>query len=138
MNRMQTELRLYLANAASGQAKHIRRRPTPAGSNETDDLYFLRDGGHFLWASERDGYMHLYRLTMDGKLVNKVTKGDWAMASSGGVAFWVRQAVTGIDEKNDWIYVTAMKDSSIERQLYRVKSDGSGLERIRERGHARD
>ena len=27
--------------------------------------------------------MHLYRYKMDGTLVNKVTNGDWAMASSG-------------------------------------------------------
>ncbi len=130
MNRMQTELQLDFADAESGQAKHILTDKDPGWVNVTDDLYFLRDGEHFLWASERDGYMHLYRFTMDGKLVNKVTNGNWAMASSGGVAFWVRQAVTGIDEKNDWIYFTALKDSSIERQLYRVKSDGNGLQRI--------
>ena len=130
MNRMQTELRLYFANVESGQAKHILTESDPGWVNVTDDLYFLHDGQHFLWASESDGYMHLYRFAMDGKLVNKVTNGDWAMASSGAVAFWVRQAVTGIDEKNDWIYFTALKDSSIERQLYRVKSDGSGLQRI--------
>jgi dipeptidyl-peptidase-4 len=132
MNRMQTELRLYFANADSGEAKHILTETDHGWVNETDDLYFLHDGQHFLWASERDGYMHLYRFAMDGKLVNKVTNGDWAMASSGGVAFWVRQAVTGIDEKNDWIYFTAMKDSSIERQLYRVKTDGRGLQRLSE------
>jgi dipeptidyl-peptidase 4 len=132
MNRMQTELRLYFADAANGQAKQILTETDAGWVNVTDDLYFLHDGEHFLWASERDGYMHLYRFAMDGKLVNKVTNGDWAMASSGGVAFWVRQAVTGIDEKNDWIYFTALKDSSIERQLYRVKSDGSGLQRISE------
>jgi len=26
-----------------------------------DDLHFLKDGRHFLWASERDDYYHLYR-----------------------------------------------------------------------------
>jgi dipeptidyl-peptidase-4 len=46
--------------------------------------------------------------------------------------FWVHQAVTGIDEKNDWIYFTAMKDSSIERHLYCVHSDGTGLTKLTE------
>lgn len=130
MNRMQTELHLYFADAGSGQAKHILTESDPGWVNVTDDLYFFDDGQHFLWASERDGYMHLYRFAMDGTLVNQVTRGNWAVASSGGVAFWVRQAVTGIDQKNGWVYFTSMKDSSIQRQLYRVKSDGSEMQRI--------
>src|SRR5574341_400729 len=96
----------------------------------TDDLYFSNDGQHFLWPSERDGYMHLYRYRMDGTLQNQVTKGPWALASAGGIAFWVRQALVGVDEKNDWIYFTALERSSIERHLYRVHSDGSGFTRI--------
>jgi dipeptidyl-peptidase 4 len=67
---------------------------------------------------------------MDGTLANQITKGDWAIAASGGLVFWVHQAVTGIDEKNDWIYFTALKDSSIERHLYRIHSDGSGLTKL--------
>jgi dipeptidyl-peptidase-4 len=98
--------------------------------NVSDDLYFLKDGRHFLFASERDGYMHLYRYRMDGTLENQVTKGDWAMVSSGGTMFWVSRAVVGIDEKNDWIYFTALKDSSVQRNLYRIKSDGTGLTRL--------
>jgi dipeptidyl-peptidase-4 len=52
------------------------------------------------------------------------------MVSSGGLVFWVRQGVAGIDEKSDWIYFTALKDSSVDRNLYRVKSDGTGLTRV--------
>ena len=58
--------------------------------NITDDLYFLDDGEHFLWASERSGYGHLYlyRLPSAGEsraeLVRPVTSGEWSIASSGG------------------------------------------------------
>jgi len=129
MPRSQKENRLDFINVKTGERKHILTETDPAWVNETDDLHFLPGGRYFLWASERDGFMHLYRFTMDGSLVNRVTSGDWAMASSGGV-YWVRQAVAGIDSGNDWIYFTALKDSSIERNLYRVKSDGSGLTRL--------
>jgi dipeptidyl-peptidase-4 len=67
---------------------------------------------------------------MDGTLVNQVTKGPWTLASAGGVAYWVRQALVGVDEKNGWVYVTALERSSIERHLYRVHPDGSGLTRV--------
>lgn len=129
MPRSQKENRLDFINVKTGERKRILTETDPAWVNETDDLHFLPGGRYFLWASERDGFMHLYRFTMDGSLVNRVTNGDWAMASSGGV-YWVRQAVAGIDSENDWIYFTALKDSSIERNLYRVKSDGSGLTRL--------
>jgi dipeptidyl-peptidase-4 len=38
--------------------------------------------------------------------------------------------LVGVDEKNDWIYFTALERSSIERHLYRIHSDGSGFEPI--------
>jgi dipeptidyl-peptidase 4 len=136
LNRPQTELGLYFVDVNSGQAKRVLTETDPAWINVNDDLYFLGDGRHFLWASERDGYMHLYRYNMDGTLANQVTKGDWAITASGGLVFWVRQAVTGIDEKNDWIYFTAMKDSSIQRQLYRIHGDGTGMMKVsRGAGH---
>jgi dipeptidyl-peptidase 4 len=130
LNRLQTEEGLYFVDLKTGAAKRILTETDPFFVNVSDDLYFLKDGKHFLWASERDGFMHLYRYAMDGTLVNKITNGDWAMVSSGGNVFWVRQGVTGIDEKNDWIYFTALKDSSVDRNLYRIKSDGSGMERL--------
>jgi dipeptidyl-peptidase-4 len=130
MPRLQTEMSLYFADRRTGAATRILTETNPGWVNLTDDLYFFSDGRHFLWPSERDGHMHLYRYRMDGTLVNQVTKGKWALASAGGIAFWVKQVLVGVDEKNDWIYVTALERSSIERHLYRVRSDGSGFSAI--------
>ena len=127
MPRLQTELSLYFADRKTGAATHVLTETDPGWVNMNDDLHFYSDGRHFLWPSERDGYMHLYRYRMDGTLVNQVTKGKWALASAGVIAFWVRQAIVGVDEKNDWIYFTALERSSIDRHLYRVHSDGSGF-----------
>jgi dipeptidyl-peptidase-4 len=96
--------------------------------NINDDLYFL-ESGDFLWQSERDGYAHLYRFREDGQLINQVTSGPWALRSSGG-PFWLRRSVVNIDEKNSQVYFTALKKSSVERHLYRIGFDGSGLERV--------
>ncbi len=130
MPRLQTELSLFLADRKTGKATHVLTETNSGWVNMNDDLYFFNDGQHFLWPSERDGYMHLYRYRMDGTLVNQVTKGKWALASAGGLAFWVRQSIVGVDEKNGWIYFTALEQSSIERHLYRVRPDGSGFMRI--------
>ena len=130
MPRVQTEMSLHFADRQTGAANRVLTETDPGWVNMTDDLYFFGDGKHFLWPSERSGYMHLYRYRIDGTLENQVTKGPWALASAGGVAFWVRQALVGVDEKNDWIYFTALERSSIERHLYRAHSDGSGFMRL--------
>jgi dipeptidyl-peptidase-4 len=130
MPRVQTELTLYFADRKTGATTRVLTETDPGWVNMNDDLYFFSDGQHFLWPSERDGYMHLYRYRMDGTLENQVTKGKWSLASAGGIAFWVRQAIVGVDEKNNWIYFTALEQSSTERHLYRVRPDGSGFTRI--------
>lgn len=130
MNRNQDRLDLYIADRSNGKATHALKEKNDNWINIHDDLHFLEDGKHFIWASERDGYNHLYLYTMDGKLVNQVTKGEWAIASSGGGVYWVRQAIAAIDEANNWIYFTSLKESSLERHLYRIRLDGTGLERL--------
>ena len=127
--RDQKELGLYLVDRVTGSASRIMTETSNAWINIHDDLHFLADGKHFIWTSERDGNNHLYRYTLDGKLVNQVTRGPWSMMSSAGVG-WVRQAVAGIDNTSGQIYFTAMERSSVTRDLYRIALDGSGLTRV--------
>jgi len=129
LTRDQHELGLYFADRKTGAATRILTETDPGWVNTHDDLHFLADGQHFLWASERDDYYHLYRYTMDGRLVNQVTRGKWALASAGAVA-WIRRSVVGIDEAQAWVYFMAKEHSPLERQLYRVKLDGSGMTRL--------
>ena len=130
LTRDQHESGLYFASRETGAAERVLTETDPAWVNIHDDLHFLADGRHFLWASERDGFYHLYRYTLDGRLVNQVTRGPWSLASSGAGVFWVRQAVTGIDEAGGWVYFTALERSSVERHLYRVRLDGTGMTRL--------
>lgn len=80
--------------------------------NLHDDLYFLKDKKHFIWASERDGFKHLYLYSIDGQLVNQVTQGDWVI-----------DEVEAIDESTKTIYFTGRKDTPIESHLYKVNYD---------------
>ncbi len=129
MNRAQTEVDLFLADRKDGSVIHILQETDPGWVNLNDDLYILKDGKQFIWQSERDGYAHLYRFSIDGKLINQITSGDWSLRASGGV-FWLRQSIAAVDEAKKHIYFTALKESSIERHLYRVNFDGSDLKRL--------
>lgn len=130
LNRSQNELDLYFVDRSTGKPIHILEERDEGWVNIHDDLYFLKDGRHFVWASARDGYMHLYRYTMEGKFVNQITKGDWSIHSSGGGVFWLRKAVEAIDEEEGYVYFTALEKSSVERHLYRIRMDGTAMERL--------
>ena len=129
MNRPQTALDIFIADAMTGESSHLMRETDPGWVNVHDDLHFLADGEHFIWRSERDGYSHLYLFDMNGQLVRQITSGDWALRPSGGPA-GMDTAVSAIDESAGMIYFTALEKASTERHLYRIGLDGMGLERL--------
>lgn len=130
MNRYQDELNILIANAGDGEAKQILKEKDPGWVNIHDDLYFLKEGREFIWMSERTGFAHLYRYSIDGNLINQITKGEWAVASSSGSAYWVHRSVSAVDEKNGLVYFTAQEKDHKEKHLYSVKFDGSDFRRI--------
>jgi len=128
MNRAQTKLDLFFVDRATG--KEVQKVLTETDSgwvNINDDLYFLENS--FIWQSERNGYAHLYQYTFDGKLINQITDGFWALRSSGG-PFWLRQSVVNIDKENKEIYFTSLMESSVERHLYKTSINGGPITKI--------
>ena len=92
------------------------------GQGGEPGLVPLKDGG-FLWLSERDGHMHLYR--WQGGTLTQLTRGDWAVAG-----------VAGVDEAGGTVTVVGNRETPLERHLYAVRLDGSGeLRRLTERGY---
>lgn len=129
LNRPQTALDIFIADASSGEARHLMRETNEGWVNVHDDLYFLEDGKRFIWQSERDGYAHLYMFNMDGELSHQITRGEWALKASGGTP-GMDQAVSYIDEKAGLIYFTALEKATTERHLYRIGFDGSEMQRV--------
>ena len=129
MNRAQDEINLWSVSTDDGSTQLILK--------ETDNAwlhvykpYFYKDAEHFLWISERDGYTHIYRYDMSGKLLNRVTKGEWSLRPFGAFAMYGAGALVAVDEDNDWIYFTSGEKSSLEMHLYKIKPDGSNKSRI--------
>ena len=129
LNRPQTVLDIFIADASSGEAQHLMRETNDGWVNVHDDLYFLQDGERFIWQSERDGYAHLYMFGMDGELSHQITSGKWALRPSGGMP-GMDQSVSYIDEAAGLIYFTALEKATTERHLYRIRFDGSDMQRI--------
>lgn len=121
---------MFFADRKTGKTKHVLTETDPGWVNINDDLYFMKNGKEFLWVSERTGFAHIYRYSIDGKLINPVTKGEWQVASSGGSAYWVRSSISAVNEEKGIIYFTGNEKSPLEKHLYSVNFDGSGFKHI--------
>lgn len=130
LNREQSELRLMLAERSTGKSREILVEKQPAWINLNDSLYFLKDEKSFIWLSERDGYQHLYLYRIDGHLIRQLTKGNFMVFSSRRALTSRNGGLTGVDEEAGWVYFTSNKHALKERHLYRIKIEGTGLERL--------
>jgi len=111
--------------SAGGEVKRLFRETTKAWVDDPGPPVFLQDGS-FLLTSARSGWNHLYHHDRDGKLKGPVTSGEWEVTTGP----FQSHPIERVDEKAGWVYFTAKKDSPIAANLYRVKLDGSGLERL--------
>ncbi len=126
-NRRQTRLDLYSVDRATGAAALVLSDPDEAWVDH-HELQLLADG-RFLWSSERDGHTHLYLYEPGGRLVRRLTRGDWSVR--GPESFYSEALGSAwVDEAAGVVYFTALEKSPLERHLYRVGLDGSGFTRL--------
>ncbi|MGH7249220.1 MAG: DPP IV N-terminal domain-containing protein, partial [Pseudomonadota bacterium] len=119
LNRVQNHLELLSVDPSSGAVGRVLEETDPYWINVHDDLRFLENGKQFLWSSERDGFRHLYLYSIAGKELKRLTKGDWEVTG-----------VTGVDEERGLVYYVSSEPSPLERQLYSVKLNGKGKQRL--------
>lgn len=121
-SRNQQELVLWAYNIDSNQQRALITETADTWVNLHDALRFLNDNKHFIWASERDGFKHLYLYDLTEGLVRQLTQGEWVVTS-----------LDAVDENNQMIYFSGRKDTPIENHLYSVKLSGGDISRISER-----
>ncbi len=84
----------------------------------------VNDGKEIVWASERDGWEHLYLYDgVTGKVKNQITKGNWLVRNVDFVDDEKRQIwfeTGGIDPSEDPYFT----------QNYRINFDGTGLTKL--------
>jgi dipeptidyl-peptidase-4 len=119
LSRNQKLLELVIADPIHGRTRVALSEKNDYWINLSDDFRFLKDSHRFLWSSERTGYRHLYLYDMEGHQLSQLTRGDWEVSS-----------LIGVDETKGLVYFTATKQSPLERHVYRVGLDGSGLTQI--------
>lgn len=114
------ELRAFDINTQNQSV--LLTETSPTWVNLNDDLHFLKSNNQFIWASERNGFKHLYLYNNDGSLVKALTSGNWVVDN-----------VEAIDEKQGVVYFTGRKDTPVESHLYRVSLNGGDITRLSQR-----
>ena len=104
LTRDQQRLDILAADPATGASRVLASETAKTWVNIHDNFRPLKDGS-ILWASERDGYRHLYRLA--GGTAQQVTSGRWVM-----------DELVGVDEKRGRLWFTGFADSTLEKQVY--------------------
>jgi dipeptidyl-peptidase-4 len=121
LNRLQNQMDIFHFDTKTENISLVysEKTDTYIDIDQVDDLTYLKDGNSFIMSSERSGFKHLYRYSIDGKLINQITYGAWAVTD-----------FEGIDEKKQVLYYTSSEVSSIERHLYVVSLRGRGKKRL--------
>ena len=117
------ELALLSIDAATGKVTDlVRESPdTFVDYSQKTMLHWLDQSGQLIWASERSGWNHLYRIdASSGQVINPITKGKWLV-----------RKIEYVDEKNEVIWFAAMgihpNQDPYHIHLAKVKFDGSDL-----------
>ena len=120
MNRLQNQLDILEADASLGNTKTLLSEKSETYVEIFDyQITFLKNSSEFVWASERDGYNHLYLYSSDGKLIRQITHGNWEVTD-----------LLGVDEAKKTIYYISTEVSPMERQLFAVSLDGKKKQRL--------
>ncbi|MGY0637090.1 MAG: DPP IV N-terminal domain-containing protein [Paraglaciecola chathamensis] len=121
-SRDQKTLELRAFNSQSGKQNTLLTESSNTWVNLNDGLHFLNDQKHFIWASEKTGFKHLYLYKNDGTLVRQLTEGDWVV-----------DEIEAINEKQGLIYFTGRANTPLEQHIYTVSIAGGDIKKLSQR-----
>ena len=123
LNRGQDTLQILSADPNTGKNKEIYKETQINWVEFFEDIYIFKDGSGFLLRSDKGGWRHLYYYDMNGKLINRITEGDWTV-----------DKIKYIDEDNGVIYFEGSENNTLESHLYKVNFDGTEFEVLTKSG----
>jgi dipeptidyl-peptidase-4 len=116
-SRDQRRLDLLFADITTGKTRVVLTETSNSWIDLNDELTFLNKVREFVWLSARDGFPHLYLYDYEGRLLRRLTAGDWSVDDFRG------RAIKAVDEARRLLYFTATAKSPLERHLYKVSLD---------------
>ena len=126
LNRKQNSSKLYIIEASTGNSRIILEETdkawvdifqpgNPYSIDFTNKFIWLNETNSILWDSEKDGWRHLYQVSLAGKPERLVTNDNWDLTD-----------ITFVDHKKGYVYFMASPDNATQNYLYRTRLDGKG------------
>lgn len=116
LNRLQNSNKVWVGNTAGMQLKLLFTETDSAWVDIHDDIVWLDNNKYFTWTSERDGWVHLYKVSKDGKEIKPITRGNFDVVN-----------INCIDPAGGYVYYIASPENFTQRYLYRSRLDGKGI-----------
>ncbi|HLN52072.1 MAG TPA: S9 family peptidase [Lentimicrobium sp.] len=120
LNRMQNKLEILGVNTETNQTKVIYTENNKYYIDESnfDNIKFQSDGS-FIITSEMNGWTHLYKCDINSGKISQLTNGAFDVT-----------AYYGFDPINKLHFYQAAAISPMQREIYSIKSDGTGTKLI--------
>lgn len=112
LNRHQNQLDFIRYNTVTKAQDIIYTDKNDKWLDVTDDYYFLKDGKTMIVTSERDGFNHIYKVTLGGE-VKQLTSGKWEV-----------NKIQYVNEAKKQIYYLSNESGVLNRDLYVIGFDG--------------
>ncbi len=111
VNRDQNVMKLNQYEAFSGKFMKTLFEETHPKYVEPEQPVWFAPGENesFYWFSERDGYNHIYKYDVDGKLLGQITKGNWVV-----------DKILGLSQSGDNLIVTGYDESGLNHYAYSI------------------
>lgn len=120
LNRLQNTNTVWIGDIHSLELTNILTDKDEAFLDVHDNIEWLDGESFFTWTSEKDGWLHLYKVSRDGKQMDLITRGDFDVVR-----------INCIDPEGGYVYYIASPQNYTQRYLYRSRLDGKGeAERI--------
>ncbi len=113
LNRHQNLFKMYVTNSRSGISKLLVQDESQYWIDPDNMDYVAFYPDFFIFASEREGYRHLYQYSLTGEMIKPITQGDWNVT-----------AYLGYDNATKSFYYQSTEEGAIYRTIYKIDSKG--------------
>ena len=124
LNRDQNHLKMNQYDAETGSfIKTLFEEKDDQYVEPEHSLIFVpNQNDKFLWLSSKENYKQLYLYNINGKLIKKVTEGDWDITDFMGF------------DKHNKIYFQAATNFGLERQIFKTTLKGKQVQITKQKG----